>query len=274
MQGIPPMDESQFNAPAPRGAVAPPTMSPMQGNIGTSQGISVDGPMPAQPAQQGVMINGVEMPIISPPMKREDVQREGDKSFSQNRTQDDLNATFSSALYNIQKGGAGVGSYMKDVPFVGGQTSAGNLEADLNKIGSKAALDKIAQLKAESKTGGFFGNLSDGERQAVADSVIAIRQTMDPQELAYRVMMHQDVVNDIIHGRGKTVPGTNQMIPSDAGAPRTGLPTMNDIQNAQSPEQLMQMWDVFDKYPVFKGRPPQMIDDALADRMNKLRGGR
>ncbi len=58
----------------------------------------------------------------------------------------------------------------------------------------------------------------------------------------------------------------------DAGQPRSGLPTMNQIQNAQSPEELMHMWDAFDKYPVFKGRPPQAIDDALAQKMNQLRG--
>jgi hypothetical protein len=176
-------------------------------------------------------------------------------------------------MYNIANGGAGLGSYMKDIPFVGGQTTASNLEADLSKITNTAALDEIARLKEESKTGGFFGNLSDGERQAVADSQLAIRQTMNPQELAYRLAMHQDLVNDIVHGRGKQVPGTNQMIPFDAGAPRSGLPTLGDIQNAQSPEELTQMWDAFDKYPAFKGQPPKVIEDALVQRVNQMRGG-
>lgn len=198
--------------------------------------------------------------------------KEHDKNLSVSQDTGDLNNTFSSALSNIEKGGAGLGSYAKDVPFVGGQTSAAYLQADLGKITSKAALDKIAQLKEESKTGGFFGNLSDGERQAVADSQLAIRQSMDPQELAYRLLMHKDKVNDIINGRGQVIPGTNQVVPMDAGQPRSGLPTMTDIENAQSPDDLMKMWDAFDKFPVFKGRPPQMIDDALAHKMNQLRG--
>lgn len=219
-----------------------------------------------QPVQQS---NG----IINYPQSTADIGRENDKNFSQNATMDDLNQTFASAMFNISQGGAGLGSYMKDIPLIGGQTKAGTLEADLSKITNKAALDKIAQYKDESKTGGFFGNLSDGERQAVADSQLSIRQSMNQQELAYRLAMHQDLVNDIIHGRGKTLPGTNQVVPMDAGAPRSGLPTFNDITNATSVEELTAMWDAFDRIPAFGGKPPDFIEQALVQKVNQLRGG-
>ncbi len=229
------------------------------------------------PVVQGLSSQVTMLPdgtrITTLPKTGDVLTNENDKNFSQIKKNDSLNDTISSAMYNIANGGAGLGSYMKDIPFVGGQTTASNLEADLSKITNTAALDEIARLKEESKTGGFFGNLSDGERQAVADSQLAIRQTMNPQELAYRLAMHQDLVNDIVHGRGKQVPGTNQMIPFDAGAPRSGLPTLGDIQNAQSPEELTQMWDAFDKYPAFKGQPPKVIEDALVQRVNQMRGG-
>lgn len=217
-------------------------------------------------SQGGAMIT--QLPKTADTMKKEN-----DQKFSQGVKMSGLDQTVSSALYNIQHGGAGVGSYAKDIPFVGGQTSAANLDADLSKITNAAAIDEIARLKEESKTGGFFGNLSDGERQAVADSQLAIRQSMNPQELAYRLLQFQDLKNDIIFHRGQTDPTTGEAVPLDANGGRSGLPSLADIQNAQSTQQLEEMWNAFDKYPVFQGRPPKMIDDALADRYNQLRGG-
>jgi len=202
-----------------------------------------------------------------------EVEREGNKTFNQNRKTNGLNQTIESAMFNIAQGGAGIGSYAKDIPLIGGQTKAAALEADLSKITNAAAIDEIARLKEESKTGGFFGNLSDGERQAVADSQLAIRQTMNPQELAYRLAMHQDLVNDIVYHRGQADPVTGQVMPMDAGAPRSGLPTTDDIHNAQSVEDLTKMWDAFGNMPAFGGKPPEFIEQALVQRVNELRGG-
>lgn len=218
---------------------------------------------------------GGGMPIQPIPLSKPagDITRENDKNFTQDLKMSALDQTVSSALYNIQKGGAGMGSYAKDIPFVGGQTAAGHLEADLSKITNAAAIDEIARLKEESKTGGFFGNLSDGERQAVADSQLAIRQAMNPQELAYRLLEFQDLKNDIIFRRGQTDPMTGETVPIDSHGGRSGLPSMADIHNAQTTQELEAMWNAFDRFPVFQGRPPQMIDDALADRYNQLRGG-
>lgn len=211
------------------------------------------------------------MPVINYDKPPADVVREGDAAFNRNVGMDDLNNTFASAIYNINEGGSGFWSFRKDVPFVGGQTTAGALEADIAKLTAKAAVDEIARLKSESKTGGFFGNLSDGERQAVADAQAAIRQDMDPKELAYRIMVFQDMKNDIIHGRGKQIPGSNQIVPIDYGAPRTGMPTVSDIQNAQSPDEIKEMWDAFRGYPVFEGEPPPFIANALEQRYMELR---
>jgi len=198
-----------------------------------------------------------------------DIDLENTKGFNLDRGQDDLNNTFASAIYNVNEGGAGLFSFRKDIPLFGGQTTAGALEADIAKLTSKAAIDEIARLKSESKTGGFFGNLSDGERQAVADSQAAIRQDLDPKELAYRIMVFQDMKNDIVHGRGKQLP-SGEFVPLDFGAPRTGMPTVSDIQAARSPDEVKQMWDAFSKYPVFEGEPPPFIANALEQRYTEL----
>jgi len=221
--------------------------------------------------QKAMQSNGVVVSDLPKPAA--EVEREGNKTFNQNRKTNGLNQTIESAMFNIAQGGAGIGSYAKDIPLIGGQTKAAALEADLSKITNAAAIDEIARLKEESKTGGFFGNLSDGERQAVADSQLAIRQTMNPQELAYRLAMHQDLVNDIVYHRGQTDPVTGQVMPMDAGAPRSGLPTIDDVNNAASVEDLTAMWDAFDRYPAFGGKPPEFIEQALVQRVNELRGG-
>lgn len=215
--------------------------------------------------QDGIMIQNL-------PKTAEDIERENNRDFASRRRMDDLDNTFASAIFNIGKGGAGLWSFKKDIPFVGGQTSAGTLEADIARLTASAAIDEIARLKQESKTGGFFGNLSDGERQAVADAQAAIRQDLEPKELAYRLMVFQDLKNDIIHGRGKINPQTGETIPIDLGTPRTGMPTAIDIQRAQSPDELKQMWDAFNQYDVFEGEPPAFIVDAMVKRMNDLRG--
>jgi hypothetical protein len=227
-------------------------------------------PSPMQP--QAVAGPG-GMTVTNLPRSAEDIKLEGMKKFSKGIKTNSFNQTVQSAMYNIKEGGAGVGSIVKGIPVVGGQTNAANLEADLNKITSDAALGEIARLKEESKTGGFFGNLSDGERQAVADSQLAIRQNMDPKELAYRLAMHQDLVNDIVYNRGKTDPVTGEVMPLDAGVPRTGLPTIDDVNNAQNIEELTAMWDSFNTIPAFQGQPPKFIEDALIQRVNALRGG-
>lgn len=231
-------------------------------------------PAPQQPSpMQPVQVGQGGMTVTNLPRTAEDIKLEGMKKFSKGVKTNSFNQTVQSAMYNIGKGGAGVGTYLKDIPIVGGQTKAANLEADLSKITNEAAISEIARLKEESKTGGFFGNLSDGERQAVADSQLAIRQTMDPKELAYRLAMHQDLVNDIVYNRGKADPVTGEVMPLDAGAPRTGLPTIDDVNNAQSVEELTAMWDSFNSIPAFEGQPPSFIEDALIQRVNALRGG-
>lgn len=245
--------------------------------VGGTGDVSVPAAPMGQPAPQTMQSQAVAgqggMTVTNLPRTAEDIKLEGMKKFSKGVKTNSLNQTVQSALYNIGQGGAGVGTYMKDIPLVGGQTKAANLEADLSKITNAAAIDEIARLKEESKTGGFFGNLSDGERQAVADSQLAIRQTMDPKELAYRLAMHQDLVNDIVYNRGKTDPTTGEVMPLDAGVPRTGLPTIDDVNNAQSVEELTAMWDAFNSIPAFEGQPPSFIEDALVNRVNALRGG-
>ncbi len=234
--------------------------------------ITPDVPM-GQPVQQPTQVEQGGMTVTNLPRTAEDIKLEGMKNFSKGIKTNAFNQTIQSAMYNIGKGGAGVGSIVKGIPVVGGQTKAANLEADLSKITNSAAIEEIARLKEESKTGGFFGNLSDGERQAVADSQLAIRQNMDPKELAYRLAMHQDLVNDIVYNRGKTDPVTGEVMPLDAGVPRSGLPTIDDVNNAQSIEELTSMWDSFNKIPAFEGQPPSLIEDALIKRVNALRGG-
>lgn len=222
---------------------------------------------------QNVMAGAGQPQVTDLPTPQGQVDLDNTKEFNLDRGQDDLNNTFASAIHQINEGGAGVMSMKKDIPFFGGQTTAGNLEADLAKLTAKAAVDEIARLKSESKTGGFFGNLSDGERQAVADSQAALRQDMEPKELAYRIMVFQDLKNDIIHGRGKQLPD-GRTVPLDFGSPRTGMPTIADVQSAQSPEEIKAMWDNFSKYPVFEGEPPGFMAQALEQRYMELRDGR
>lgn len=245
------------------------------GGTGDVPAVPMGQPAPQQPnPMQPQAVDGQGgMTVTNLPRTAEDIKLDGMKKFSKGVKTNSFNQTVQSAMYNISQGGAGVGTYMKDIPLVGGQTKAANLEADLSKITNAAAIDEIARLKEESKTGGFFGNLSDGERQAVADSQLAIRQTMDPKELAYRLAMHQDLVNDIVYNRGKTDPVTGEVMPLDNGAPRSGLPTIDDVNNAQSVEELTAMWDAFNSIPAFEGQPPSFIEDALINRVNALRGG-
>ena len=180
--------------------------------------------------------------VIQLPKSADAALREHNEDLRISRNTDDINNTIASALYNIEKGGAGIGSYAKNIPFFGGQTAAAALEADLNKITSNA----------------------------IVGAHLAIRQDMNPQELAYRLLMYRDFVNDLTNGRGQVTPDTNLVVPMSAGYPRSGLPTIEQIQNAESPGKLLLMGKAFDKYPVFGGCPPKMIDAAIAERISHL----
>jgi hypothetical protein len=210
---------------------------------------------------------------------QEEVNRQTRQDFARKRMNDDLDNTFASAIYQITEGGAGAMSFRKDVPLFGGQTSAGQLEIDLARISSKNAIDEIARLKNdESKTGGFFGNLSDGERQAVSDAIAPIRQDLKPESLAYILMVAQDTKNDIIAGRldpEGTARNATELGVTDWRTRTNKMPTITDIRRAQSTEEITEMWDVFQEHPVFQkitnGEPPGFIADALEQRYLELR---
>jgi hypothetical protein len=223
-------------------------------------------PQTQQPPQVGQ--NGIVFPDANGnyPKPQKDTEKQNMVSYNTKVRQDDFNNTFDSALYNISEGGAGLGSVMKDIPLIGAQTSAGNLEADLSKITSTATLDEMTRRRNESPTGALMGSMSDGDRKVLTDAQVAIRQAMEKKELAYRVMMFQDLSNNVINGQGQ--------YEEKGGVPgKTRLPSPSDIQRAQTLEELEAMDKAFTNYPVFEGQPPQMIDKLLITRYNQIRGG-
>lgn len=205
-----------------------------------------------------------------------EIQRKNARDLGRKRQADSLDNAYSSAIYLLNQGGsAGIWTPMKDIPIVGGQTQAGTLEKDIKRISAKEAIDEIARLKNdESKTGGFFGNLSDGEREAVADAMLGIQQNMKPEELAYRLMVAQDVKNDIIMGKldpDGIAKYKDQLNVTDWRNRTNSMPTVNDIKNAQTVEELQEMWDVFGKHAVFEGRPPGFVRNEMIQKLNELR---
>jgi hypothetical protein len=85
-----------------------------------------------------------------------------------------------SALKNVSNLSAGYGATTKNVPG----SPAMNLSADLDTIQSSLGLNKLMEMKANSKAGASgMGQLSDREMTLLTSAIASLRQAQSPKQL-------------------------------------------------------------------------------------------
>lgn len=102
-------------------------------------------------------------------------------------------------------------------------TDAADLQNNLNTIRANVGFDKLAEMRANSPTGGALGNVSDTENRLLASTMAAVEQSQSPQQLTQNLKLLKTRIaqsNERIRDAYLLDYGTTE------GAPQLGEPSV------------------------------------------------
>jgi hypothetical protein len=139
------------------------------------------------------------------------------------------------------------GTIMKKIPG----TDSHDFGEILDGIKANIGFDKLQAMREASPTGGALGQVSEFENRLLQAVYGSLAQSQSEPQLRYNLMRLKDTYNDIVHGEGN-------------GPERFGVPTIADIQGAQSAQDLEGVFNFFE------GDLPDDIEQAVSLRANQL----
>jgi len=85
------------------------------------------------------------------------------------------------------------------------ESAPGRISKMLDTIKANAAFDRLDQMRQSSPTGGAVGQLSDSERQALADTRGSLTVATSPQDLDYNLKRLYNLQMDYVHGKPEEI---------------------------------------------------------------------
>ncbi len=173
-------------------------------------------------------LNTYEASVI--PGSPTDIARQN-RSISSARSSIAVNRAANSAIALIEKGGswvAGYGGFLAGLP----ESDAKAVDQFLTTIRSNVGFDRLAQMRAESPTGGALGQISNLENQLLQATSGSLDQFQDPALLIQNIQEIQRIYAEIDALQAAIASGQSPLDaaagykPSDAvtGTTSTGLP--------------------------------------------------
>jgi len=93
----------------------------------------------------------------------------------------------------------GTGQATSGIPFLGQLTGATDLTADLDSIASSLGLNKLMEMKNNSKAGASgMGQLSDREMTLLTSAIASIKQSQNPEQLKRKLLEIKNHYQNII----------------------------------------------------------------------------
>lgn len=93
----------------------------------------------------------------------------------------------------------GMGQATSGIPFIGQLTGATDLTADLDSIASSLGLNKLMEMKNNSKAGASgMGQLSDREMTLLTSAIASIKQSQNPEQLKRKLLEIKNHYQNII----------------------------------------------------------------------------
>ena len=93
----------------------------------------------------------------------------------------------------------GMGQATSGIPFLGQLTGATDLTADLDSIASSLGLNKLMEMKNNSKAGASgMGQLSDREMTLLTSAIASIKQSQNPEQLKRKLLEIKNHYQNII----------------------------------------------------------------------------
>lgn len=91
------------------------------------------------------------------------------------------------AISQVNNFSAGPGTVLKEIPIIGGQTPAGQLENLLKTIQANVGFDKLQAMRDTSPTGGALGQVTEKELAFLQAVFGSLEQDQTPENLKYNL---------------------------------------------------------------------------------------